>query len=132
MLHPMTESVRNIFLHMRVKRKNIVASSPTCKIKSCSFVFARGLIQAKRPLPTGGGACFSSACLSFGAYTTELYGRRKENPIARRRVKPMEVPIDAQIESDTNLEIVSDPYTRIVNIWEFVLLVQVEGFAERF
>lgn len=44
----------------------------------------------------------------------------------------MEVPIDAQIESDTNLEIVSDPYTRIVNIWEFVLLVQVEGFAERF
>lgn len=44
------------------------------------------------PFPIGGGACFSSAILSFGAYTTELYGRRRENPTARRTVKPIEVP----------------------------------------
>jgi hypothetical protein len=48
--------------------------------------------QAKMPFPRGGGACLSSAILSFGAYTTLLYGRRRENPIARRRVKPIEVP----------------------------------------
>ena len=47
------------------------------------------------PRPIGGGACLSSATLSFGAYTKELYGRRRENPMARRRVKPIDVPRDA-------------------------------------
>lgn len=43
------------------------------------------------PLPIGGGACLSSAILSFGAYTRELYGRRREKLRARRSVKPTDV-----------------------------------------
>ena len=65
--HPSTAMVINIFLHIRKNRRKMVASKPTCKMMSFSDVLRTGVTQAKIPLPRGGGACFSSACLSFGA-----------------------------------------------------------------
>jgi hypothetical protein len=54
--HPRTAITRNMFLNMRVNRKNIVASIPIIGISSCSFDFITGEIHAKKPLPIGGGA----------------------------------------------------------------------------
>jgi len=65
--HPITDTTKNKFRHMRVKRKKTVASSPTYPTKSCSFVRHSGVTHDHNFLPIGGGACFSSACLSFGA-----------------------------------------------------------------
>lgn len=90
--HPITDKARNMFRHIFKILKNTTASNPISGMSSCSFVFAIGANQANTPFPIGGGECFSSATLSFGAYTTELYGRRREKPIARRSVKPIEVP----------------------------------------
>ena len=70
--HPSTVITRKIFRHIiRILRKT-TASSPIKPIKSCSFVLIIGVTQANIPFPIGGGACLSSATLSFGAYTREL------------------------------------------------------------
>ncbi len=90
--HPNTINTKNILRHILKTLKKTVASSPMRPTKSCSDVLKTGPNQANMPFPIGGGACLSSAILSFGAYTTELYGRRRENPTARRRVNPMDVP----------------------------------------
>ena len=92
MVHPTTAMARKIFRHMRRTLRKIVASSPTSVIKSCSFVTRIGFTQASMPFPSAGGACLSSATLSFGAYTRELYGRKRENMMARTSVMSTEVP----------------------------------------
>jgi len=90
--HPSTLMARNMLRHiLRILRKT-VASSPMRSTKSCSFVFRTGATHASIPFPIGGGACFSSAILNFGEYTTELYGLRTENPRASSKVKPIDVP----------------------------------------
>lgn len=53
--------------HIFVKRRKIAASSPTDSISCGSRVLITGLTQAKKPLPTGGGVCLRSACLTLGA-----------------------------------------------------------------
>jgi hypothetical protein len=63
--------------------------------KSCSFVFAIGAIQSKIPGPIFGGACLLSACFARGAYTTLLYGRRRQKARETRIVRPSEVPSEA-------------------------------------
>lgn len=90
--HPTAAMSMNMFRHMRRIRRKMVASSPICVIRSCSLVKRTGLTQAKMPLPRAGGACWSSATLSLGAYTRELYGRRRENARVRRTVMRTEVP----------------------------------------
>lgn len=92
MAQPSTESTTKMLRHMRVKRMNMAASRPTRLTTSCSEVDHSGTTHAKMPFPRGGGACFSSACLSFGEYTTLLYGRRKEKQTAMAAVMPREVP----------------------------------------
>lgn len=92
MPQPMMAIAKKIFRHIMRMRKNIAASKPMRATRSCSFVFNIGETHENMPLPNGGGACLSSAILSFGAYTMELKGLRAENPIARRRVKPIDVP----------------------------------------
>lgn len=62
-----TARSRKMLRHILVKRMKIVASMPTSFTKSCSVVVHSGLIHEKIPFPRGGGACFSSACLSLGA-----------------------------------------------------------------
>ena len=57
--------------HILLKRKKMTASSPMVSTSCASRVLITGLIQEKKPLPTGGGACFRSACLTLGAYTSE-------------------------------------------------------------
>ena len=102
--HPMILRTRNIFRHILVNRRKTVATSPTWSIRSCSFVRTTGPNHANMPLPTGGGACLSSECLSFGAYTTELYGRRREKAMAMTIVKPIEEPRPARSEFCCNYE----------------------------
>lgn len=70
--HPNTVKARNMFLSIRNILKKTVASNPISGTRSFSFVFMIGCTQANIPFPTGGGACFSSATFSFGAYTKEL------------------------------------------------------------
>src|SRR4051794_4912186 len=70
--HPTTDKERKRLRHMRSTRKKTVASKPINVTSSCSLVVRIGPTQANMPFPIGGGACFSSAILSFGAYTTEL------------------------------------------------------------
>jgi hypothetical protein len=96
---PKTMSTKNMFRHILRTLRKTVASSPIKPTSSCSFVFRTGPIHANIPFPIGGGACLSSAILSFGAYTRELYGRRREKPTARRSVNPTEVPKPATIEA---------------------------------
>jgi len=67
MLQPTTDSMTNMFRSIRVNRMKIVASIPTRFTRSCSEVDHSGIIHAKIPFPSGGGACFSSACFNFGA-----------------------------------------------------------------
>lgn len=97
MQHPTTVRTRKMFRHILVNRMNTVASNPTSVTKSCSFVCHNGFIQAINPFPNGGGACFSSAILSFGAYTTLLYGRRMEKQSAMTTVMPTDEAKAAQI-----------------------------------
>ena len=56
-----------MFLHILKNRKKMAASRPASETMSGSDVFHKGPSQAKTPLPSGGGACFSSACFSLGA-----------------------------------------------------------------
>jgi len=88
MAQPRTDMITNMFRNILVNRMKTVASIPTRFTSSCSEVDHSGVIHAKKPFPSGGGACFSSACLSFGAYTTELYGRTKEKQRAMAAVMP--------------------------------------------
>ena len=81
---------------MQMKRKKSVASMPTFSTNCDSFVERIGPIQARGPLPIGGGACLASACLERGAYTTVFRGRRKQNAAATRRVAPIDVPKEAR------------------------------------
>lgn len=53
--------------HILVNRRKIAASKPTVSISCDSRVLMTGLTQAKKPLPTGGGVCLRSACLTLGA-----------------------------------------------------------------
>lgn len=94
--HPITESTRNMFRHMRVKRMKIAASRPTVSIKAFSFSFITTLNHAQGVLAIGGGACFESACFNRGAYTAALNGRRKQKRRAITNVIPIEVPSDAR------------------------------------
>lgn len=90
MLQQRSVRTTKILRHIRVNRKKIVASIPIRSTISLSVVDHSGATQASTPLPSRGGACFSSACLSFGAYTTLLYGRRKEKHTAMAAVIPRE------------------------------------------
>jgi len=99
MAHPSTARTRNMSRHMRANLMKRAASMPTRFTKSCSVVFHRGLTHAKMPFPSGGGACFSSACLTLGAYTTLLKGRTKEKPRAMAAVMPREEPNAANTAS---------------------------------
>ena len=83
---------KKIFRHILVKRMNNVASMPIILTRSRSVVFQNGLIQEKKPFPSAGGACFSSACLSLGAYTTVLSGLSREKHKATAAVMPKEEP----------------------------------------
>lgn len=87
---------RNMLRHILVNLRNTVPSSPTFSTSCASVVLFTGVNQAKRLLPISGGACFSSAYLSLGAYTTELRGRSKENIRVIKTITPTEVPKDAQ------------------------------------
>lgn len=98
MLHPMTVMMANRLRHILVNRRKMVASIPITPIISCSVAAHSGLTQASMPFPSGGGACFSSACLSLGAYTTVLYGRTIEKMIAVTAVMPSEEPRAAKME----------------------------------
>lgn len=100
MAHPTMERIRNIFRHILMKRRNIAASNPTFSITACSFVLMTGVTHANRPLPTGGGACFSSACRSLGAYTTVFHGRKRQKTRAITIVMANEVATDAKTASD--------------------------------
>ena len=57
-----------------------------------SCVCSKGRIHDHGFLPSGGGACLSSACFSFGAYTDWLYGLMKEKRRAVKAVMPREIP----------------------------------------
>lgn len=70
--HPITVMTKNMFLIIRSTLKKTVASKPIRVTRSCSCILSTGAIQASGPLPMGGGACLSSAILSFGEYTREL------------------------------------------------------------
>ena len=87
---------RNMLRHILVNLRNTVPSSPTFSTSCASVVLFTGVNQAKRLLPISGGACFSSAYLSLGAYTTEFRGRSKENIRVIKTITPTEVPKDAQ------------------------------------
>ena len=65
--HPITDNTKKIFRHIFAKRMKMMASKPTVSARSASLVFRTGFNQANKPLPIGGGACFSSACLTLGA-----------------------------------------------------------------
>ena len=108
MPQPKIISTKNMFRHILKTRRKTVASSPIRIARSCSFVFHTGPTHANTPFPIGGGACFSSATLSFGAYTRELYGRSRENPTASRRVNGTAVTKPAMIESWANCSKVSN------------------------
>jgi hypothetical protein len=110
MAHPMTDSNKKMFLHMVVNRRKMVASMPTCPIRSVSLSFHSGRSQAHGDLPIAGGACFSSACFSFGAYTPWLYGLRNEKQIAINAVKPIDVPREAQMEVAASYRVVRGRY----------------------
>lgn len=64
---PMILMQINMFRHIFVKRRKSAASRPTVSMSWGSRVRITGVIHEKIPLPTGGGACFESACLTFGA-----------------------------------------------------------------
>lgn len=83
---------KKMLRHILVKRMKMVASMPTSLTKSCSVVVHSGLIQEKKPFPSWGGACLSSACLSLGAYTTVLSGLTREKPKATATVMLTEEP----------------------------------------
>lgn len=69
MAHDTVVITRNIFRSIFVKPRKIVASIPIFPANSVSFNLNRGDVHANSPLPIDGGACFSSAYFSFGAYT---------------------------------------------------------------
>lgn len=98
--HPMQVRMRNIFLSMRVNRRNTTASRPIFSTRSCSLTSLIAANQLKRPLPRRGGACLSSACLARGAYTALLLGRRKQKARARRILRPKVQAREAKKEVD--------------------------------
>ena len=86
--HPTTVSAVKMLRLMRAKRKKRAASIPTVSINACSFVLSTGPSHDRGAFPTGGGACFESACFARGAYTTLLSGRRKQKTAAQRAARP--------------------------------------------
>jgi hypothetical protein len=72
MPQPMRVKARKMLRHIFKILKKTTASNPINVTSSCSFVLRIGPTHANTPFPIGGGACLSSATLSFGAYTTEL------------------------------------------------------------
>jgi len=98
-----------MFRHMFRKRMKTTASKPASRMSSCSFVLQSGITQAKGPLPSGGGARDSSACFSFGAYTTVWYGRKKEKRRTTTRVIPREEAREAQMEELCSCENACQP-----------------------
>jgi hypothetical protein len=84
--------------HILVNRMKTVASNPTKFTMSCSLVCHNGYSHAQGLFPSGGGWCFWSATRSLGAYTTVLYGRRKEKHMAMPTVMPTEEAKAAHID----------------------------------
>lgn len=66
---PMMARIQNMLRHMRITRRKTVASMPMVCISCSSWVLIKGKIHDHGFLPRGGGACLSSTCFSFGAYT---------------------------------------------------------------
>lgn len=66
-LTPTMARITKMLRHMRITRKKMVASMPICCISFSSCVLIKGRTHDHGFLPRGGGACFSSACLSLGA-----------------------------------------------------------------
>jgi hypothetical protein len=97
-----SEFGRNTRQARGANRKNIVASIPILSTKSFSWHFIRGAIHEKYPFPIGGRVRFSSAWRSFGAYTTEWYGRRRHHAASTNADIPMDDPKDAKKASVVN------------------------------
>jgi hypothetical protein len=114
MAQPSTERTTKMLRHILVNRMKMAASMPTKFTISCSDVDHSGKIHAKTPFPKGGGACFSSACFSFGAYTTLLYGRRNEKQMAMAAVIPSDEPNAATTELCANYRVVDQQMVKQV------------------
>ena len=100
---PTTVKHANMCRSILVNLMKMAASSPTVSTSCCSFVRMRGGIQPKKPLSVmTGGACLLSACLARGAYTTLLYGRRKQKRAAMARERASDVAKEAKKASDAS------------------------------
>jgi hypothetical protein len=94
---PKTPKQMKIFLHILQNRKKRTASSPILSNKYSSVHDQTGFNQLNNPSSIGGGALFSLAYLSFGAYTILCRGRRTENTMKTMVEMTMEVTRPATI-----------------------------------